>query len=357
MKQQENRTSITEATQGIAPSEPQEALPATIISALDKAGLTAEQFRVYCRIVQSAGGINREVEESEYGWADDCKVKKDTVSLAIMELLRRKMIAVVKVRTLGPNRTIRATGISEWRPHGHICEVPYVVVGEMYYSSFEQHAGKHVWRLTLVAFGIDWEGRRQVLAVEYANPESQSRWREFLLRLKMRGLNGVQLIVSDDHPGLKAAIQEVLPSVRMQRCCVHFLRNGLNCLPRKTDDNCIRELRWMYERRDVNEARRDLTDWLEKWARKYPILCVFVVANIEETWTFYRLPVAHHKRLKSTNLLEQFHRKIKQGGKHWDEAASLKAIQAVASEQHEKWMKGNRYLNADLLREQTMLPA
>ncbi len=181
---------------------------------------------------------------------------------------------------------------------------PYVVVDARYERVRE--GGVIVSRAILIALGIDWEGRRQVLAVEYANRESQSSWREFLLQLKERGLKGVQFIVSDDHPGLKAAIREVLPGVWWQRCYVHFLRNALDYLPRKADDDCLQELRWMYERRDVEETRRDLKQWLEKWAGKYPKLCGWVETNIEETWTFYRLPVAHHKHLKSTNLLERF---------------------------------------------------
>jgi len=89
-------------------------------------------------------------------------------------------------------------------------EFPYVVVDARYERVRE--GGVIVSRAILVALGIDWEGRRQVLAVEYANRESQSSWREFLLQLQARGLNGVQFIVSDDHPGLKAAIREVLPA-------------------------------------------------------------------------------------------------------------------------------------------------
>jgi len=85
----------------------------------------------------------------------------------------------------------------------------------------------------------------------------------------------------------------------------------LEHLPRKADDDCLQELRWMYERRDVGEARRDLQGWLEKWAGKYPKLCEWVEANIEETWTYYRLPLAHPKHLKSTNLLERFNQEIK----------------------------------------------
>jgi putative transposase len=233
-------------------------------------------------------------------------------------------------------------------------EYPYVVVDARYERVRE--GGVIVSRAILIALGIDWEGRRQVLAVEYANRESQSSWREFLLQLKERGLHGVQFIVSDDHPGLKAAIREVLPGVWWQRCYVHFLRNALDYLPRKADDDCLQELRWMYERRDVDEARRDLRQWLEKWAGKYPKLCAWAEANIEETWTFYRLPVAHHKHMKSTNLLERFNQEIKRRTLvvriFPNEASCLRLIRAVAAEQHEEWMEGSRYLNAGLLREQ-----
>jgi putative transposase len=231
---------------------------------------------------------------------------------------------------------------------------PYVVVDARYERVRE--GGVIVSRAVLIALGIDWEGRRQVLAVEYANRESQGSWREFLLQLKARGLNGVQFVVSDDHPGLKAAIREVLPGVWWQRCYVHFLRNALDYLPRKADDDCLQELRWMYERRNVDEARRDLKQWLEKWVAKYPKLCAWVETNIEETWTFYRLPVTHHKHMKSTNLLERFNQEIKRRTLvvriFPDEASCLRLVRAVAAEQHEEWMEGSRYLNAALLHEQ-----
>ena len=231
---------------------------------------------------------------------------------------------------------------------------PYVILDARYERVRE--GGVIVSRAILIALGIDWAGRRQVLAVEYANRESQSSWKEFLVQLKERGLSGVQFVVSDDHPGLKAAVREVLPQAWWQRCYVHFLRNALDYLPRKADDDCLQELRWMYERRDVGEARRDLKLWLEKWAGKYPKLCLWVEASIEETWTFYRLPVAHHKHLKSTNLLERFNQEIKRRTLvvriFPDEGSCLRLVRAVAAEQHEEWMEGSRYLNADLLREQ-----
>src|SRR6267154_2046073 len=124
----------------------------------------------------------------------------------------------------------------------------------------------------LIAIAVASDGHRQVLAVDLANRESASSWRDFLLELKQRGLHSVEFVVSDDHPGLKQAIREVLPEAAWQRCYVHFLRNALDYLPRKADDDCLVELRWMYERRNVEEARRDLAAWLARWQERYPKL-------------------------------------------------------------------------------------
>ena len=91
----------------------------------------------------------------------------------------------------------------------------------------------------LIAIGINWEGRRNILAVELASRESLSSWKELLAGLRQRSLQGVEFVVSDDHAGLRRAIQEALPEAVWQRCYVHFLRNALDYLPRKADDDCL----------------------------------------------------------------------------------------------------------------------
>lgn len=78
---------------------------------------------------------------------------------------------------------------------------------------------------------------------------------------QVAGLHGVEYVVSDDHPGLCRAIREVLTEAIWQRCYVHFLRNARDHLPRKCSDDCMQELRWMYVRRNLAEARRDLSAW------------------------------------------------------------------------------------------------
>ena len=210
-------------------------------------------------------------------------------------------------------------------------------------------------RAVLVAIGINWDGRRCVLGVELANRESATSWREFLMKLVERGLRGVELVISDDHAGLRQSIREVLTQSRWQRCYVHFLRNALDHLPRKGDEDCLRELRWMYERRDHAEAQRDLAAWLQKWQGKYPKLCDWVESNIEETFTFFALPVEHHKHLKSTNMLERINEELKRRTRvvriFPNAESCLRLVRALTVEMHENWIEATRYLNMALLRE------
>ena len=218
-----------------------------------------------------------------------------------------------------------------------------------------REAGVIAGQAVLIAIGIDRDGRRQILGVELANRESRSSWRDFLLGLRDRGLAGVEFVVADDHAGLKRAIREVLPEAAYQRCYVHFLRNALDYVPRKVDDDCLQELRWIYDRRDWAEARADLAAWIGKWQGKYPRLVGWVEENVEETLSFYRLPRQHHKHLKSTNMLERLNEEIKRRThvvRIFPNAEScLRLVRALCVETHENWLEAHRYLNMDYLRE------
>jgi transposase-like protein len=230
---------------------------------------------------------------------------------------------------------------------------PYLILDARYERVRED--GIIASQAVLIAIGVDWEGRRQVLAVELANRESRSSWKDFLEALKARGLHGVEFVISDDHPGLKKAIAEVLSGVFWQRCYVHFLRNALDYVPRKVDDDCLLELRWMYDRRDLAEVRRDLAAWLAKWSGKYPKLTGWVEDNIEETLTYFRLPLAHRKHMKSTNMLERLNEEIRRRTyvvRIFPNAEScLRLVRALTVERHEAWLEDHRYLNMDLLKE------
>ena len=232
-------------------------------------------------------------------------------------------------------------------------EYPYLIVDARY----EKVRIDGVIRdcAVLIAVGINWDGRREILGVEQANRESATSWKEFLLSLKKRGLNGVRLAITDDHAGLKKALREVLPEAIWQRCYVHFLRNALDHLPRKADDDCLQELRWIYDRRDSAEAQRDLQAWIQRWGPRYPKLVDWVEDQIEETFAFYRFPRAHHKHIKSTNMLERFNQELKRRSHvvriFPNEAALLRLIRALCVETHEDWIEAHRYLNMTHLRD------
>lgn len=233
-------------------------------------------------------------------------------------------------------------------------DYPYLILDARYEKVREDAVIQS--QAVLVAIGINWEGQRQVLAVELANRESRSSWKDFLVRLKERGLSGVEFVVSDDHAGLKRAIGEVLMDAAWQRCYVHFLRNALDYLPRKADDDCLQELRWLYDRRDSQEANRDLAAWIAKWSGKYPKLVDWVETNIGETLTFYRLPRQHHKHMKSTNMLERLNEEIKRRTRvvriFPNAESCLRLVRALCVETHEAWLEDSRYLNMSLLAEQ-----
>ncbi len=176
------------------------------------------------------------------------------------------------------------------------------------------------------------------------------------MHLKARGLHGVEFIVSDDHAGLKKALTEVLTDAAWQRCDVNFLRNALDYLPWKADDDCLQELRWLYDRRDLTEAKRDLAVWLAKWSAQYPKLTDWVEEPIGETLACYRLPRAHHKHLKSTNMRERLNEEIKRRTRvvriFPNTESCLWLVRPLCVETHESGLEDNRYLNMDLLEEQ-----
>jgi len=121
------------------------------------------------------------------------------------------------------------------------------------------------------------------------------------------------------------------------------------------DDDCLQELRWLYDRRDLAEARRDLAAWLARWQGKYPKLTGWAEENIEETLAFYRLPRQHHKHMKSTNMLERPNEEIKRRTHvvriFPNTDSCLRPVRALAVEAHENWIEQHRYLNMEDLRE------
>jgi putative transposase len=241
---------------------------------------------------------------------------------------------------------------------------PYLIVDARYERVRE--TGVIRSQAVLLAIGIGWDGRRSILAVELANRESRSSWRDFLLGLRERGLSGVELVVSDDHAGLKQAIVEVLPEAAWQRCYVHFLRNALDYVPRKVDDDCLRELRWLGAcplaacgrpggppglRRGqagsgglAGQVAGDLPQavWLGRGAHRGDAHLLPPAAPAPQT------PQVD----ESLGASERGDQAAHPRRAHLSQRRELPAADpALAVEMHENWLEAHRYLNMDDLRE------
>ncbi|GLR45898.1 hypothetical protein GCM10007880_64160 [Mesorhizobium amorphae] len=222
-----------------------------------------------------------------------------------------------------------------------------------------REAGIVTSQAVLIAVGIDWDGRRQILSVEMANRESRSAWKDFLVALKARSLKGVELVVSDDHAGLVAAIGEVMPEAAWQRCYVHFLRNTLDHLPRKhwrrLPAGAALAVRSTRSHRGQGRSRRMACQMVG------PLSAADDMGGGDHrTHAHLLLPAGqHHKHLKSTNMLERLNEEIRRRTyvvRIFPNAQScLRLVRALAVETNENWMEANRYINMDDLREHKKL--
>jgi putative transposase len=144
-------------------------------------------------------------------------------------------------------------------------EYPYLILDARYEKVRED--GVIRTRAVMIAIGINWDGRRSVLAVELANRESQTSWKECLVGLKQRGLAGLEFVVSDHHLGLKKAIGDCFPKQSGNAATYTFCAMPwITFRGRPTTIAC----RNCDGSRNLEEARRDLGAWLAKWQKKYP---------------------------------------------------------------------------------------
>jgi transposase-like protein len=202
----------------------------------------------------------------------------------------------------------------------------------------------------LIATGIMDDGKRTVLGVSVSLSEAEVHWREFLLSLKSRGMHGVRLITSDDHTGLKAALNSVYPSIPWQRCQVHLQRNATAYVPKVAmREEVARDIRTIFNAPDKAEAERFLEIAVEKYSKTASKLSGWLEQNIPEGLTVFSLPDNQRKRLRSTNMVERLNREIKRrtrvAGLFPNEASLLRLVTAILVETSEEWETGKRYLS------------
>ena len=233
------------------------------------------------------------------------------------------------------------------RPLG---EMPYLILDARYEKV--RHAGSVISCAVLVAIGITTEGKRSVIGTSVSLSEAEVHWREFLASLQDRGLHGVQLIVSDNHAGLKAAREARFSGVPWQRCQFHLQQNAMQYVPKIALRKAVAaDLRAVFDAPDRNEARRQLNIAVKKYAKSAPKVSAWMEANIPEGLAVFNLPAAHRRRLRTTNMLERVNKEIKRRTRvatlFPNEASLLRLTSAVLVEITEEWETGKRYLNME----------
>ena len=236
---------------------------------------------------------------------------------------------------------------------------PYLVVDARY-----EHArvdGRVVSLGVLVVAGVRDDGRREVLAVEEADTESEATYQEVFKRLKARGLGGVELVTSDDHRGLKAAIERHFQGASWQRCQVQFLRNVLGMVSLRHRPRLGEELRGIFGAATLTQARAAARACVSVWKTSHPLVAAKIDEAIEDCLACYAFPAAHRSRIRTTNGLERLHQELKRRTRvvriFPNREAVERLVTALAMEQSEEWVSGRRYLAMDPFWEDRRRPA
>ena len=212
--------------------------------------------------------------------------------------------------------------------------------------------GRVVSKALVVAYAVHDSGRREVIGLDLGEVESEAFWTEFLRGLRGRGLQGLRLVISDHHEGLKTAIARVLDAP-WQRCTVHFVRNMHgHCRPAQRG-LVSAALREVFNATDRAEAGRRMTDVLARLASIAPKVCQLLEAAEEDLLAFMAFPPEHWSKLRSTNPLERVNREI---GRRADvvgifpnDRSAIRLAGALLIEQNDEWLVSRRYLSEESL--------
>jgi len=208
-------------------------------------------------------------------------------------------------------------------------------------------------RAVVVAVGVNDQGVRQTLGLAVGPAETQAFWTEFLRSLVQRGLAGVQLVISDAHEGLKAAIAQVLES-SWQRCRVHFMRNALGHVLRPQQQMVAAAIRTAFVQEDQDQARQQWRETADKLRERFPKLGERMDEAEDEVLAFMAFPKEHWPQLASTNSLERLNKEIKRRsrvvGIFPNSSAAVRLVGTLLSEQNDEWQVTRRYMSLETIR-------
>jgi len=241
--------------------------------------------------------------------------------------------------------------LEKWRqrPLGKMC---YLIL-DARYEKVRQN-GCVVDSAVLIAHGVDEHGKRRVLGVSVSLSEAEVHWRAFMESLVKRGLNGLTMIVSDAHSGLRAARRAVFPSVPWQRCQFHLQQNAQSYVSKHSLKSSVAaDIRSVFNASSRDEANRLLKLLVEKYQKTEPRLSQWMEENIPEGLSIMAFPAAHQRRMRTSNMAERVNKEILRRtrvvGIFPNVNSCLRLVTAILVETDEDWQQGNIYLSMDEL--------
>jgi transposase-like protein len=229
-------------------------------------------------------------------------------------------------------------------------EWPYLWIDATYVKARE--GGRIVSTATIVAVGVNTDGRREVLGVATGVSEAEVFWKGFLRSLADRGLRGVKLVIADDHKGLRAAASKVFHA-SLQRCRVHWMRSALAHVPAKQRPAVVAMLKTIFAQETAAEARAQWNSVAEALRERVPKLAELMDAAREDVLAYTAFPREHWPQIASTNPLERLNGEIKRRsdvvGIFPNDRAVLRLVGALMLEQNDEWAVSRRYMSLESL--------
>jgi len=175
-----------------------------------------------------------------------------------------------------------------------------------------RHGDKADSTIILTALGVDPTGNKEVLARRSCAEESKEGWISLLQDLRSRGATHIDLIVTDGHDGLLAAVSDLFSSTPRQRCLLHKQRNVLNAIPRRERGDVQAELVGIWDQPSKQEAVAQLAAFKAKYSKRYPEALRSLAEEEENTFTFYEFPASMHRHIQTTNAIESLFSNVRQ---------------------------------------------
>lgn len=202
-----------------------------------------------------------------------------------------------------------------------------------------------------IATGVNADGRREILGVDVFTGEDEASWLSFLRDLTDRGLNGVQLVISDAHKGLKNAIADALPGSAWQRCRTHFAANLLARVPRAAQAAVATVLRTIFAQADRDAVLKQFDLVVTHLGRSLPHVADMLEDAKDEILAFVAFPKECWRQIWSNNPQERLNKEIRRRsdvvGIFPNRDALIRLVGSQLAEIHEEWTVCRRYMSLD----------